>query len=703
MKSLSIIFFVFVLLVVTPGFAKPQHRLREGKKKHMCKPCQFFIVLGEEYLENENPTVEEFKQYLFDQCATIEDGFKGKCEEIVENKGDQLYEWLSNNPGTEAEICEKLEICKRQNHKDRKPDKCHMCHHLARGVVKFLENEPEATDEQIEEFLTEICERAPEDHKEECLEKTKEAGFAIVEWIKAEKDPKEFCFENELCKQEEEKNLKNEKEDDHKNRPKPDECQMCHHLVRGVVKFLENEPEATDEQITEFLAEICERAPEDHKEECLEKTKEAGFAIVEWIKAEKDPKEFCLENELCKQEEEKNLKNEKEDDHKNRPKPDECQMCHHLVRGVVKFLENEPEATDEQIEEFLTEICERAPEDHKEECLEKTKEAGFAIVEWIKAEKDPKEFCFENELCKQEEEKNLKNEKEDDHKHKHKDHQCQMCHHLVMAVADFLLNEPEATDEQIEEFLAGLCEKVPEEHQEECLEKTKEAGFAVVEWIKAEKDPKEFCFENELCKQEEEKNLKNEKEDDHKNRPKPDECQMCHHLVRGVVKFLENEPEATDEQITEFLAEICERAPEDHKEECLEKTKEAGFAIVEWIKAEKDPKEFCFENELCKQEEEKNLKNEKEDDHKNRPKPDECHMCHHLARGVVKFLENEPEATDEQITEFLAEICERAPEDHKEECLEKTKEAGFAIVEWIKAGKDPKEYCLDNGFCEEQN
>ncbi|KAJ3432714.1 saposin-like protein family [Anaeramoeba flamelloides] len=445
-------------------FAKPQ-QLREGKKKHMCKPCQFFIVLGEEYLENENPTEEEFKQYLFDQCATIEDGFKEKCEEIVENKSDVLYEWLSNNPGTEAEICEKLEICKRPPLEKRKPDECQMCNHLVKGVADFLENEPEATEEQIEEFLAGLCEKAPEDHKEECLEKTKEAGLAIVEWIKAENDPKEYCLENGLCKKEE-KQLENKQEDDDHQR-KPDECQMCHHLTKDVADFLENEPEATEEQIEEFLAGLCEKAPEDHKEECLEKTKEAGLAIVEWIKAENDPKDYCLENGLCKKEE-KPLENKQEDDDHQR-KPDECQMCNHLVKDVADFLENEPEATEEQIEEFLAGLCEKAPEDHKEECLEKTKEAGLAIVEWIKAENDPKEYCLENGLCKKEE-KPLENKQEDDD-HQRKPDECQMCHHLTKDVADFLENEPEATEEQIEEFLAGLCEKSTRRSQRRMLRK----------------------------------------------------------------------------------------------------------------------------------------------------------------------------------------------------------------------------------------
>ncbi|XP_020606225.1 prosaposin-like [Orbicella faveolata] len=170
----------------------------------------------------------------------------------------------------------------------------------------------------------------------------------------------------------------------------------------------------------------------------------------------------------------------------------ECILCEFVMKELDSILQEN--ATQQEIEEALDEVCSLLPDTVKTECEQFVDQYAPAIIAILSQELDPSVVCTTLGLC-------------DSNKHSKvmektvtfvpgSNQTCQICEAVMTYVKNLLADN--ATQQEILSLLKEGCSLLPSQLSAECNAIVSEYGPAILDLI-AESDPHTLCEQIGLC------------------------------------------------------------------------------------------------------------------------------------------------------------------------------------------------------------
>jgi len=162
------------------------------------------------------------------------------------------------------------------------------------------------------------------------------------------------------------------------------ECALCEFVMKELDQVLSNN--ATDAEIEKALEQVCSILPSSLQSECQELVQQYTPEIIQLITSGMSPQQICTEIKLCT-----SLLAAQS------PEIGKCALCEFVMKELDSLIGNN--ATQEDIEEALEQVCGLLPGLLTGECKSLIKEYGPSILKALLDHLDPKQICSEIKLC----------------------------------------------------------------------------------------------------------------------------------------------------------------------------------------------------------------------------------------------------------------------------------------------------------------
>ncbi|KAK7111881.1 uncharacterized protein [Littorina saxatilis] len=275
--------------------------------------------------------------------------------------------------------------------------------------------------------------------------------------------------------------------------------------------------------------------------------------------------------------------------------------------------------------------------------------------------------------------------------------QCAICR-LAMESIDKVI-AANATEENLEKDLEGLCDVLPSSVKEPCDQFVKEFTPSLIDLLLQELDAELICNELQICNDTAESRYsytapiveRAEKED----RAKEEDsiaCQICE-LVVGSVDILlgENRSEAA---IQKGLDDICNILPTGIRPQCQSFVNEYSVVVVQLLLQELDPVQVCITIGLCQQNQ---TVKEVEVPAVSESASPWCSLCELVVNEVDRIIA--ANRSEVAVQSALEQVCSLLPETISSECTSFVDVYTPAIVNLLVQEIKPIEVCKKLGVC----
>jgi len=486
--------------------------------KDQTDVCQFCkaIVLDVRNLLTDKKTQQEIQKYLESACTVIPDSqIAASCKDIVDNYLPEVLMLVETFSDPET-ICNALGICSgfrdRATHVEHIPvgsePICGDCKKFIGDIRALITDK--TTEDQVKDLLkTQLCSVLGL-IADQCKQLVDEYTPELLKLLADQVEPEVICGALGVC-------------DGHrgllaamrmKNSPLYREaskvsseasCLACKTILTDL-QVVVRDPTVQADLENFFLNNLCTKLG-TLKQSCIDSVKLYSRTIFELIVSEMDPDERCKAFGFCSSAASDNniplvhVPLTKTTNVKvmagqsNAPSP-QCVLCEFVVKELDSLLSSN--ATEEEILAALDKVCSIMPDTIKQQCLDFVNTYGPAIIELLKQELDPSEVCTALGLCSQMSVAVhpmpmllLAKPKSSDAE------TCAVCETVMAYVASML--KENATEEEIQQLLDKVCNFLPKNLQQECLDLMNQYGKQIIDMIIKSASPKEICTMLGLC------------------------------------------------------------------------------------------------------------------------------------------------------------------------------------------------------------
>ena len=711
-----------------------KNQIIKPKDTMQCKLCNIGLDEVRAMLKK-NGTEEEIKKYLAEVCHVITNpDMKAKCESAVTKDLPVILALLKSSMTTE-QICATMGLCtgfedtvqhKAVSHdvKVNTADVCGDCTRFFTDVQNMIiSNETqEVSVKQIEDLLKQTLCSQLGPVQGMCDFVVDEYIPQILQFMGQTVDPQTACRIIGFCTKGDiftairirMKLIKLLKQFNQKSIGGQEECDTCKAVMADVQAL--DQDATTQDKIKDFVKkELCTRLRE-LQNDCINLVDEYAPIFFELMANELDPETVCSFVGFCRTSLGKTRKQSVEVLSLVPATPIQavkpvktsgafCEVCKLAMAYLDKVLTKN--ATKQQIEAALDEVCSRLPGKLSSECTAFINQYASAILALLEQELDPIVICDKLGLCtplKLHKKSGIKSSVE-----------CVLCEYVMSEIKKLISKNK--SREAIEHSLDKVCDLMPSTISRECTSFVQQYGPMIIKLLLNEVEPEKVCTLINLCTSTVKKTLPRpavsgillrgepifNKKSGAKSSPR---CALCEFLMREIDSLISQNK--SKEAIEQALDKVCDLMPSTISRECTSFVQQYGPEIIKLLLNEVKPEEVCTLIKLCTSTVKKTLPRPAVSGillrgepifNKRKPvkSPETCLVCETVLNFVAEALkENKTEAA---IMSLLKKACKELPSSMSDECQGLLIAFGPEIVKMLQQDIDPKQICTELGIC----
>ncbi|XP_076824290.1 uncharacterized protein LOC143470198 isoform X15 [Clavelina lepadiformis] len=424
-----------------------------------CSLCQY-VAKELDKLLKESSTEAEIIDAVQKVCTLIPSGLKTQCDDFIQSAGPTFIKLLSSEikPNT---LCALIKLCPQKVTQVSVEDSegCELCKLVIGELDNFLDEN--STEEEIVKAVEKVCTILPSQYQSECDSLIEQYGEEIVSILPGLLDPVKVCATLGLCSAKTKVSVED-----------PETCELCKLVIKELDNYLDEN--STEEEIVKAVEKVCTILPSQYQSECDSLIEQYGEQIVSMLPGLLDPVKVCATLGLCSA---KMAASPKSIDVSA-----ECELCQYVAKELDSLLTEN--STEEEIINAVGKVCSLLPGDLKSQCDDFIQSVGPTLIRLLLNEFTPDSLCAEIKLCP----KNVAVSSD----------VCDICRIAI----DFLGKEisSNATEEEIQQTLDGLCDKLPKSIQSECDGIVAQYTPEIVKLVQKTLDPDYVCIHLDLCK-----------------------------------------------------------------------------------------------------------------------------------------------------------------------------------------------------------
>jgi len=253
---------------------------------------------------------------------------------------------------------------------------------------------------------------------------------------------------------------------------------------------------------------------------------------------------------------------------------------------------------------------------------------------------------------------------------------CLLCEYVMHNLESYLKDAH--NEEQIKEYLDGLCMDVPTNYQDVCKSFIDKYEAQILQMIASEIHPAQMCKEINLCS----------------TAPVPkspsSSCETCHIVAEEVFSVFSDKDDVN--MVKNVLESICYRFPEYIDEPCEAFVDKYVTAFITFVAEGLTPDELCDALDMCNSNDSHNFIETSSDD-------STCVICEYAVSYLDKILEDK--SSEEEIKEALESVCDLLPSSVKGQCDNFVDTYTDMIIQLLTGEITPKELCGYLGLCQD--
>ncbi|XP_070545176.1 prosaposin-like isoform X1 [Ptychodera flava] len=358
------------VLSMKPKLIVPSVKMTPAKKVDSsleCTVCEFAMQEIDSLL-TQNSTASEIISVVDKVCSILPQTIRAECKAFIDDYGSEIIQLLvaKLNP---TQVCTKLGLCAGKTLKSQplKDAECDVCKLVMQYFDGFMEKNQ--TKQEIVKALHEFCDILPGSIRGQCNDLITQYGYAIPELIEQLMDPLKVCQLIGLCgPTNKELLLQSVKTTPVKDTPT---CALCEFVLRELDSMLADN--ATQSEIIAAVDQVCSLLPGSLGAECKSFVDEYGPAVIQLLISQIEPQQICTLIGLCTSNEVKV------------PKVQDtgCDVCKLAAQYLLTVLDKN--ATQQEIEQALEEVCSILPASIKDECTSLVEEYGPVIFQLLQS------------------------------------------------------------------------------------------------------------------------------------------------------------------------------------------------------------------------------------------------------------------------------------------------------------------------------
>ncbi|KAK3744542.1 hypothetical protein RRG08_056678 [Elysia crispata] len=614
-------------------------KLKAPKPVHagaMCVVCEA-LVKEFENVVGTNATKKKIETFFDQACNIVPSNLKQQCDQIVATFTPEVLNLLLEIKPDQW--CSAIQVCQPSFTQVSSPVKngplCVICEFVLSQLDQILAQN--ATKEQIEQALNEVCSFLPATVQQQCNAFVKQYFEELVV-ILLQYKPAQICTVLGLC------------ENSRSSVSKPNiGCIICDFVMVQLDELMTEN--TTQEEIRKVLDRACTVLPyESWKKECVEFVDKYTPDIIELLLVLK-PEDICINLKLCP------------NNTVAAQTGPQCTLCEFVLSQLDNMLSDN--ATQAQIETALEKVCNILPPSVKDECDTLVKQYAPQLILLLLQFK-PQQVCTRLGLCTSKSPAQVSKVRDGP--------QCTICE-FVMTELDNMLSD-NATQAQIEAALEKVCNMLPPSVKDECDTLVKQYAPQLIQLLLQFK-PQQVCTRLGLCTSKSPAQVS-------KVRDGP-QCTICEFVMTELDNMLSEN--ATQAQIEAALEKVCNILPPSVKDECDTLVKQYAPQLIQLLLQFK-PQQVCTRLGLCTSKSPAQVS-------KVRDGP-QCTICEFVMTELDNMLSDN--ATQAQIEAALEKVCNMLPPSVKDECDTLVKQYAPQLIQLLLQFK-PQQVCTRLGLC----
>ncbi|GFR60011.1 proactivator polypeptide, partial [Elysia marginata] len=608
-----------------------------------CIMCEFIMTKLDSIL-GENATKQEIEQALDQVCNFLPASIKSECDAFVSQYTPKLLQLLLQYKP--SQVCTYLGVCPSELSASAGPT-CVLCEFVMTQLEKILA--ANATEQQIEQALDQVCNLLPDSVKQQCDDFVKQYTPTLIKLL-LQVTPDKACTFLKLC------TTKN-------TATAGPTCVLCEFVMTQLEKILA--ANATEQQIEQALDQVCNLLPASVKQQCNDFVKQYTPTLIKLL-LQVTPDKACTFLKLC------TTKNTGLKAVSPVQGAIECTLCKTVMGILEKMLADN--STEKQIEQALEGVCDTLPEEIRPECHQFMEEYIPRLVGILITYK-PEDVCTVLAICSKKAadavhpplqklvERPVKNGP-----------QCEICEFVMSKLDDILASN--STERQIEQALDQVCNFLPSSVKQQCDGFVSQYTPQLIQLLLQVK-PQQICTFLNLCTNNTVAGLK------------PLQAGAMCVVCEAFVKEFENVvgTDVTKGKIEAFLDQACNLVPAELKQQCDQLVATFTPEVLDLL-LEIKPNQWCSALLTCQSSLASGSKKLRDSN--------TCTICEFAMTELDQILGQN--ATKEQIEEALDKVCSFLPASVKQECDAFVKQYTPDLIQLLLQFK-PQDVCTYLGLC----
>ncbi|VEN60891.1 unnamed protein product [Callosobruchus maculatus] len=375
-----------------------------------------------------------------------------------------------------------------------------------------------------------------------------------------------------------------------------------------------------------------------------------------------------------------------------------CAFCEYFLHYMQTVI-TEPK-TEEKIKSALDKACSKLPSVVNETCVNFIDTYEPALVAILAQDMDPSQVCPLIRACPS------KTADVEIFMQAKGDSKCPLCLFAVTKLENMVKDQK--TKDNIEKALNKVCDKLPNNMDEECKDFVKTYSSELIEMLIADLKPEEVCVYLKLCQDTSPAprlptyvfrhtggdietnvipdNTINGKFFDTNEGVVEDspQCVLCEFIMKEIEDQLKDKK--NDRKIEDIVRDICSVMPHSVKKQCNDFVDKYADTVIQLLIQALEPSEICTMMKLC-HDQLTSMKVEILD----------CPICEMTVEAMEKVLSNPN--VDHEIEHVLEKTCRGLPQKYRHKCGELVDEYGDAVFDMLIHYTDKKSICRKLGYC----
>ncbi|VEN60890.1 unnamed protein product [Callosobruchus maculatus] len=373
-----------------------------------------------------------------------------------------------------------------------------------------------------------------------------------------------------------------------------------------------------------------------------------------------------------------------------------CAFCEYFLHYMQTVI-TEPK-TEEKIKSALDKACSKLPSVVNETCVNFIDTYEPALVAILAQDMDPSQVCPLIRACPS------KTADVEIFMQAKGDSKCPLCLFAVTKLENMVKDQK--TKDNIEKALNKVCDKLPNNMDEECKDFVKTYSSELIEMLIADLKPEEVCVYLKLCQDTSPAprlptyvfrhtggdietnvipdNTINGKFFDTNEGVVEDspQCVLCEFIMKEIEDQLKDKK--NDRKIEDIVRDICSVMPHSVKKQCNDFVDKYADTVIQLLIQALEPSEICTMMKLC-HDQLTSMKVEILD----------CPICEMTVEAMEKVLSNPN--VDHEIEHVLEKTCRGLPQKYRHKCYDIVISHGFEISSNLESSKFS--ICKQIGYC----